>query len=154
MVDIASVVNGTESGTQQVTATITDDDPDFAPWIDAYYPTVGDPRALPGADPDGDGLTNHEEYAFGLDPSSGSSASPITVQLDRATGLFSYTRRKPSLTRLAYTYQYSSTLSGTWDTFTPAAITSDNGEPVELITVDVPDDLLADPVLFVRVKAE
>jgi hypothetical protein len=38
-------------------------------------------------DPDGDGMTNQQEYAFGLNPTLGSSVSPITALLDPVTGL-------------------------------------------------------------------
>ncbi|MCX6879087.1 MAG: carboxypeptidase-like regulatory domain-containing protein, partial [Verrucomicrobia bacterium] len=62
--------------------------PEYAAWI-ATYPTLTGANALPGADPDRDGMTNQEEFAFGLDPSLGTSVNPITAPLDRATGKFS-----------------------------------------------------------------
>ena len=43
------------------------------------------------ANDDGDGLSNHEESAFGLIPNSGASVNPITAQLDKTTGTFTYT---------------------------------------------------------------
>ncbi|MEO5711956.1 MAG: autotransporter-associated beta strand repeat-containing protein [Luteolibacter sp.] len=124
---------------------------DYGAWVSGHslsFPGNGDPAA----DADLDGLTNQHEYAFGLDPDSGSSVSPIVSQLDKATGLFSYTRRKPSLTNLAYACEYSTTL-GEWVPFTPDSTSSDGGDPVETVTVDVPDVLLAEPGLFVRVLA-
>jgi hypothetical protein len=106
----------------------------------------------PGDDDDFDGLTNFSEYAFGLDPTSGASASPI-VETDRSTGTFTYTRRKPALSQLVYSYESSTTLAA-WDPFTPpASDVSDNGDPVESITVTVPAALLAEPRVFLRVKA-
>ncbi len=104
-------------------------------------------------DADNDGLKNQQEYAFGLIPNSGSSVNPVTSQLNKTTGLFSYSRRKLSLTGLAYTYQYSTTLAG-WTDFTPDSTSSNSGDPVEIITVDVPDALLANPAIFVRVVAK
>lgn len=98
-------------------------------------------------------MTNQQEYAFGLIPNSGSSVNPITAQLDKTTGLFTYTRRKPSLTGLTYVYQYSTTL-GSWTTFTPDGTTTNSGDPVEAVTVDVPNPLLANGSLFVRVTAQ
>ena len=62
------------------------------------------------ADPDGDGQTNLQEFAFGLDPTTGSSVDPITRQLDKATGIFKYKRTKDS--GLTYKVYYSSNLSG------------------------------------------
>jgi autotransporter-associated beta strand protein len=104
-------------------------------------------------DDDGDGLTNFEEYAFGLDPTNPASVSPITAP-DKTAGTFTYTRRKPSLTGLTYTYHSSTTLTGIWPAFTPpSADVSSNGDPVETITVTIPAILLDEPALFLRVEA-
>ena len=46
-------------------------------------------------DDDNDGLTNHEEYAFGLDPTGGSSVNPITVPLSKTSGTFSLHPPRP-----------------------------------------------------------
>lgn len=103
-------------------------------------------------DTDFDGKDNAFEYAFGLNPTSGGSVNPFSVPLDPATGLFTYTRRKASLTGLTYTYQYHTSLSGAWTNFTPAvAPVSNGGDPVEAITVTVPAALLTEPKLFIRV---
>ena len=99
-------------------------------------------------------MTNFEEYAFGLIPNSGSSVNPISPQLDKTSGLFKYTRRSSTLsTGVTYSYEYSTTLSGAWTTFTPDSAASNSGTPTEEITVDVPDALLTNSKLFVRVKA-
>ena len=106
----------------------------------------------PDDDDDFDAFTNFEEYAFGLDPTSGASASPVTAP-DRTAGTFTYTRRKLSLTQLAYSYESSTTLTG-WETFTPLAPdVSNSGDPVESITVTIPAALLAEPEVFLRVRA-
>jgi hypothetical protein len=55
-------------------------------------------------------MINQEEFAFGLDPITGSSVNPITQQLDKATGIFKYRRTKNS--GLTYKVFYSSNLSG------------------------------------------
>jgi hypothetical protein len=54
---------------------------------------------------------------------------------------------------VSYSYESSTTLSGTWPGFTPVAEDSNNASPVEEITVTVPTSLLAEPKLFLRVKA-
>jgi hypothetical protein len=105
----------------------------------------------PTADPDGDGQNNQEEFAFGLDPTTGSSVNPITQQLDNATGVFKYTRTKNS--GLTYKVYYSTTLSAwTLDssaTQTPAAAVSG----VETVTVTLSAGAPLDGELFVRVEA-
>ncbi|MBN8459060.1 MAG: sulfatase-like hydrolase/transferase [Verrucomicrobia bacterium] len=122
---------------------------DYAIWS-ALFPAAD--LTHPAEDADHDGRTNFEEYAFGLDPTDGSSVSAVTTP-DRATGTFSYTRRKQSLTVLAYTYKSSTTLGG-WTAFTPPApVVSNNGDPVETITVTIPNSLLTEPKLFLRVEA-
>lgn len=63
----------------------------------------------PASDPDGDGMSNFQEYAFGLNPTSGASVSPILSPLNDA-GLFTYTRRDPALSNLTYTVQTSTSL--------------------------------------------
>lgn len=107
----------------------------------------------PGFDKDNDGLTNQQEYAFGLDPVSGSSVSPITSPLGKAGGTFKYTRRVTSLTGLNYSYESSTTLGAGWPSFTPVSEVSNGGSPVEEITVTVPAGLLTSDKRFVRVLA-
>ena len=123
---------------------------DYDNWKDDY---PGFTNSAPGQDHDGDGLTNFDEYAFGLDPTDPASISPVTPP-DKTAGTFTYTRRKPSLTGLTYSYHSSTTLSGTWPAFTPpVADITNNGDPVETITVTIPPLLLSEPSLFLRVHA-
>ena len=62
----------------------------------------------PAHDPDGDGMTNKLEYAFGLDPTTDLLANPIAVPL--IAGTFGYTRRAPALSGLTYTVWTSENL--------------------------------------------
>jgi hypothetical protein len=107
-------------------------------------------------DPDGDSMSNQQEYAFGLDPRFGTSVNPIRQQLDKASGTFKYTRTKAS--GLSYVYQYSTTLSEPWDAFvseTPLPDSVSISDTVEEVTVTVPAALLnANSKLFVRVAAQ
>jgi hypothetical protein len=120
---------------------------DFDLWAAATGATGG----MTG-DSDFDGRDNAFEYAFGLNPTSGGSVNPFVVPFNPATGLFTYTRRTASLTGLSYTYEYSTSLSDPWQSFTPAVTpVSDSGSPVEQVTVTVPAALLAEPRLFIRV---
>ena len=122
-------------------------DSDFDTWAGQTGATGG----MTG-DTDLDGRDNAFEYAFGLSPTSGGSVTPFTSILNKTTGEFTFTRRKPSLTGLAYTYQYHTSLTGAWTAFTPAVTpTTNGGDPVEAVTVTVPAVLLTEPKLFIRI---
>jgi hypothetical protein len=121
---------------------------DYTTWA-TLFPSTD--LTNPSADADGDGRTNFEEYAFGLNPTDGSSVTPTTVP-DKTSGTFTYKRRKQSLTALTYSYKSSTSLA-TWSAFTPPVpVVSNNGDPVETITVTIPAALLADPSRFFRVE--
>jgi autotransporter-associated beta strand protein len=131
------------------TLTVTTGSDDYATWSSSYSLSGG-----MNADDDGDGLSNFSEYAFGLIPTSGSSVNPISQVLNQTTGIFKYSRRAtPATTNVSYTYEYSTSLEGSWTTFTPESATSNSATPTEEITVDLPDALLTNTKLFVRVKA-
>lgn len=109
----------------------------------------------PAGDDDNDGLTNQEEYAFGLIPNSGASVNPITIQVNKSAKTFSYTRRDTTKTDLTYSVWFSTNLS-TWTQDTAAT----EGTPVltgEVETVQVTlSTLPGDPLpakLFVQVRA-
>lgn len=127
-----------------------------APYATWAGPSGYNLTGAPGNDDDGDGMSNFQEFAFGLNPTTGASLDPIRQQLDPATGRFKYTRRAtPATTGLAYTYEWSATLGNDWFPFTPVVPpVSDNAVPVEAITVEVPAILLTHPRLFLRVKAQ
>jgi autotransporter-associated beta strand protein len=124
-------------------------------WInspDYNFPTaLTAAQKLSTADPDRDGMTNQQEFAFGLNPVSGASVNPITVPFDKSSGTFSYTRRFG--TGLHYSVWTSTDLAN-W--------TEDSGATEGTITTEVdvetvPIRLSAPPFsekLFVRVKAE
>ncbi|MCU0796076.1 MAG: autotransporter-associated beta strand repeat-containing protein [Akkermansiaceae bacterium] len=121
---------------------------------DTWGATYGLTAGSETGDLDSDGMTNFEEYAFGLIPNSGSSANPIAVPLDKTSGTFSYTRRQQSLTGLSYTIWTSTNLT-TWTQDTGAAQGAPalNGE-VETVPVTLSPALLANPRLFIQVRAE
>jgi fibronectin-binding autotransporter adhesin len=124
---------------------------DYDAWKTANGVTGGE-----NDDDDNDGLTNHEEYAFGLDPTGGSSVNPIAVQLNKTTGTFSYTRRLQSLTDLTYTVWTSVDLA-TWTedngATTSQTVTGTVGE-VETVQATIPGTLpLTAPKLFIQVRA-
>jgi hypothetical protein len=136
--------SGSLSGGQTVTLLTP-----FQSWAIAKGLTSGNNQ--PGDDPDGDGQTNQQEFAFGLDPMNGSSCNPITMPLDKATGKFRYTRNASS--GLTYGVLTSSDLQ-TWAPEAPvneAFISTADGVDTMEVTVAAP------PVngrLFVKVAAE
>ena len=131
---------------------------DYDTWM-AGYPAITSPAdKLPTADPDRDGQTNRQEYAFGLNPSSAASVSPITVPLNKTTGIFTYTRRAtPATTGLGYTIQTSTTMAAAGWTADVSAVqtvisTANNVQTVQ-VTLSAAKPLAA-PKLFVRVLAQ
>ena len=143
-------------GTNQI-ALVSGAIPDYDTWVASFAGFVD--TAL-GSDPDRDGLDNEAEYAFGLDPTSGVSSTPLDTGVS-AAGQFTYTRRDPALTGLAFTYEWSTSLApGSWTNVVPAAadaVTPIGGTDNQSVTVDLSGqipDLLANATLFVRVKAQ
>ncbi len=144
------VLGGTWSGTITLTYDVVGGVPDYTTWAAGYLP---DDVLDPALDFDGDGMTNREEHAFGLNPTSGSSVNPITVPLDAGAGTLSYTRRSTS--GLTYTI-WTSTDLDVWTKDTAASASQSPGTPdgngVETVAVT----LTAAPVdgkLFVQVRA-
>ena len=125
-------------------------------WANGTFANGNLSDKTPSGNPDSDGLTNQQEFAFGLDPTTGASSNPISQQLNKGTRTFKYTRTKAS--GLTYNYQYSTTLSAPWVSFMsattppPASLSA----TVEEVTVEVPAALITanSNTLFVRVKAE
>ncbi|MGB6220741.1 hypothetical protein [Haloferula sp.] len=123
---------------------------DYVTWNTVEYP--GADLSDPNGDFDKDGFSNDSERLFALDPTSGSSVSPISIPLDPNSGTLTYTRRNPGLTGATYSYQYSTTL-GSWQDFTPASEIATDASPVESVTITVPAEQLSNPELFIRVSA-
>jgi len=120
----------------------------YTAWTSKY---PGATLTDPAADYDGDGMTNQQEFAFGLNPTTGSSVNPIVVPLDKAAGTFSYTRTANS--GLTYTVETSINLRS----WSPAAATQTPGTPnsdgVETVAVTLTTPPSGDK-FFVRVIAQ
>jgi hypothetical protein len=102
-------------------------------------------------DDDGDGMTNFQEFAFGLDPTSGASANPITDVSELKDGIFSYTRLVNS--GLTYTVLLSEDLQD-WNE--PDQVTENTEsveDGVETVLVEIFPVPSGDKV-FIRVMAD
>jgi autotransporter-associated beta strand protein len=130
--------------TYDVTAT------DYEIWGTPYNLAAGSENG----DLDNDGLTNFEEYAFGLVPNSGSSVNPIAIPLNQTNGKFSYTRRSSS--DLAYSVWFSGNLTD-WtedvDATEAVPVPSGDNETVEVTLSDLHGDPLPTK-LFIQVRAD
>jgi lysophospholipase L1-like esterase len=124
--------------------------PDYDVWKTTNF---GSPftDTAPGSDPDGDGLSNREEHAFGLNPTSASSLNPIIQPLDPATGRFRYTRRATS--GLSYKV-FTSTSLQSWvlDAGATEVLVTTAGQ-VQTVTVQL-SATPSDGRLFVCVQAQ
>jgi hypothetical protein len=124
----------------------------FSTWINANYPGLSDKTA--GGDPDGDGMTNQQEFAFGLNPGNGASVNPIIAVPSKTTGKFRYTRLATS--GLTYTVKTSDNLV-LWTTDAGAtasqAVVATNGD-VQTVEVTLTGAPLGASKLFVQVLAE
>lgn len=106
-------------------------------------------------DDDSDGLSNFEEYAFGLLPNNGTSVNPILVPFDKGSGNFTYQRRKISLSDLTSYKILTSTDLVTWEEDATAGqiatdIPATDNESV-VVTLTTPPTAAK---FFVRVSAE
>jgi autotransporter-associated beta strand protein len=108
----------------------------------------------PEDDDDEDGSSNFSEYAFGLDPQDGASSSPYLSLPDPATGAFTYTRRKPSISGVDFAIFASGDLDA-WNVDLGAVetIIGDDGT-IETVEVTLSPALLEQDRLFVRISAE
>ncbi len=125
----------------------------YSLWADTFLP--GNDVSNPAGDNDNDGLTNQQEFTFGLNPVDGASGSPILVQLDKTAGTFTYQRR--AATGLTYRIFTSTTLAAAgWTEDMPATlgqVATPNGSN-ETVVVTLTGAPLTALKLFVRVAAE
>lgn len=106
------------------------------------------------ADDDHDGRSNLDEYAFGLNPKSGSSVQPYLSLPVFAAGTFSYIRRKRMLSGMNFTVWTSSDLSNwTNDTGATQSVIASHGD-IEDVQVTLSASQLSNSKLFVRVHAD
>jgi hypothetical protein len=144
-----SSTNFTGSGTLIVTDGPIDDP--YSIWANTFLPS--NDVSNPAGDNDNDGMTNQQEFAFGLSPINGSSVNPIIAQPDQTSGTFTYQRRAD--TGLTYKILRSTDLV-TWsedsNAVQSASETDGNGNQTVGVTL-TGDKPLTAAKLFVRVAA-
>jgi fibronectin-binding autotransporter adhesin len=125
---------------------------DYSTWLAGYTFAPGADTSR-GGDADGDGVSNFTEYAFGLNPTSGASVSPITAPVNPTAGTFKYTRRANS--GLTYKILTSTTLA-TWEQDAGAVQTAGpvDSSGNQEVTVTLTGAPLTAARFFVRVTAE
>jgi len=124
---------------------------DYDKWANNYS---GYDLSNPAVDTIGNGLTNGQKYAFGLNPTSTTDINPIKVTLDKTAGTFTYTRRAtPATTGVVYTV-WTSTDLGVWNEDTGAIEgTPTVADEVETVPVTLSGTPLSATNLFMRVQA-
>jgi autotransporter-associated beta strand protein len=125
----------------------------YTAWASVFLP--GNDVSDPDADNDNDGLSNRQEFAFGLSPVNGSSVNPILVQLDKTNATFTYQRRAG--TGLTYRVLTSTSLAANSWTEDNAATQSQIATPSggnETVVVTLTGAPLSAPRVFIRVAAE
>ena len=124
----------------------------YLAWIDANYPALSNKSGA--ADPDGDGVSNFDEFAFGLNPGSASSLSPIVVMPNPVTDTFRYNRLNPAVSGLTYKVMVSTNLV-TWveDATAVQSVFATNGD-VQTMSVTLGAAWQNENKLFVRVIAQ
>jgi hypothetical protein len=109
--------------------------------------------AADAADWDSDGVKNFSEFAFGLDPTDGSSVNPILAQVTKTAGTFSYQRRAD--TGLTYRILTSTDLLAWPEDETAAQAAGPvDGNGNETVVVTLTGAPLTATRFFVRVAAD
>ncbi len=141
-----------DNQTSTVTVTNTVTDP-FVTWIDGYTPNAllpDEASKLPGADPDGDGITNLMEFVLSGSPVV-SSQSILPTQATVGTDLvLSYTRSDESEADTTQVGQWSTDLS-TWTNVTPVLV-NENGASADDMTISVPRSNAVNGKMFLRLS--
>jgi autotransporter-associated beta strand protein len=105
----------------------------FAAWQIQHFGSATLPQAQPNADPDGDRLSNAEEYLAGTNPKLSSSVLAITDMQRSTSNWFSVTWQ--SVSGKTYRVAYTPSLTSPWLTNLPNSVLTSTGQTT-LIYVD------------------
>ena len=99
-------------------------------WRQTWFSTIANTGdAADGADPEGDGITNYYEYAYGLNPTVDDVVPSTQFALNGSNIEFTYTRGSQAVTDIGFAVPWTETLDGLdWNyEDTTELILSDNG---------------------------
>ena len=141
-----------DNQTSTVTVTEPQEDP-FVTWVDGYAPNAllpDEASKLPGADPDGDGITNLMEFVLGGSPVVSSESILPTLATVGSDLVLSYTRSDDSESVTTQVGQWSTDLS-TWTNVTPVLV-NENGASADDMTISVPRSNAVNGKMFLRLS--
>jgi hypothetical protein len=115
--------------------------PTLEEWMSIAYPQLSNADRAPGADPDGDGISNLMEYFVGSDPTlpAGSSSSLVKIT-NGPSNTFSMTyQRAKGVTNVSSAVQATADLSNSssWGTNGVQETVADKGSSYEEVTATV-----------------
>jgi hypothetical protein len=133
----------------------------YAEWRDAEFGNVTNPEGESGANPDGDGIDNFGEWAFGTSPVlvDDSRANPVFLQVKPTEGAFRFSHRRLRMhgtAGLHYEYRSSANLVD----WSPVPVTEESSVPdadpaYEIVTVSInPSALSGSSKLFLQLRVQ
>jgi len=133
----------------------------YAEWRDAEFGNVTTPEGAPVANPDGDGIDNFGEWAFGTNPalSDDSRATPVLLQVRLPAGEFRFSHRRLRMhgtAGLHYEYRSSDNLVD----WSPVSVTEESSVPdvdpaYETVTLSINSGALSgSSKLFLQLRVQ
>jgi hypothetical protein len=128
-------------------------------WRGARFGNVTSLEGEPAANPDGDGIDNFGEWAFGANPAlaDDSRATPVLLQVNPSAGEFRFSHRRLRMHATAglhYEYRKSANLVD----WSPASVTEESSVPdadsaYEIVTLSIaPEALAGSSKLFLQLR--
>lgn len=118
-----------------LTLTQNSDEPTlYSNWATAY-PWDGEQLKAPNDDPDGDGISNLIEFAFGLTPTVSNTSQPFQLLPNGNAANLVFTPVRDT-TALSYSVEFSNDLSD-WESINPYQVSTPSGTEVD---VPLPED--------------